>query len=103
MDIIQGNNQQIPQQGQQVSIDIGAQPSIVCDRCGSRRFLHGLFFLKRLSQFVSPTGKAEVVPVGPLFYCESCGHVNDEFVPPALREDDDTPPPNTSNSPLTVL
>ena len=75
-------NNEPPQE--QIKVDLSSQADISCDECGSLRFQHGAFYLKRLSPIISPTGKEETVPIGPLFSCEECGHINDEFVPPAL-------------------
>lgn len=74
------------QESQGPRIDISRQPDVSCDNCGSLRFRPDTMFLKRLSSLVSPTGKEELVPLGPVFSCASCGHINDEALPPALRD-----------------
>ena len=40
---------------------------------------------KRLSALVSPSGKEQLVPV-PVFRCDDCGHINDEFLPKLEKE-----------------
>jgi len=50
--------------------------TITCD-CGGILFRSGLIF-KKISQFVSPTGKEELYPME-LLICEKCGKVPTEF------------------------
>jgi hypothetical protein len=50
--------------------------TITCD-CGGILFRPGLVF-KKISQFISPTGKEEVFPLETLI-CEKCGKVPNEF------------------------
>ena len=40
---------------------------------------------KRLSALVSPSGKEQLVPI-PVFRCDDCGHINDEFLPKSEKE-----------------
>lgn len=60
------------------SINVGAavmnSDNIKCE-CGCVAFLQGVE-LKKLSPIVSPTGKAEIVPI-PTFVCSSCGKILD--------------------------
>lgn len=48
-------------------------PNIVCQDCGGKVFQEG-FALKKVSQFVSPTGKEMLYPI-PVYYCVKCGSV----------------------------
>jgi hypothetical protein len=50
--------------------------NVICD-CGGILFRPGLAF-KKISQFVSPTGKEELYPIE-LLICEKCGKVPNEF------------------------
>jgi hypothetical protein len=38
------------------------------------------FLLRKVSALISPTGKETVVPIQ-VFACDSCNHVNKEFLP----------------------
>lgn len=73
----------------QARINIADMDDVKCDACGDRRF-EPVYLMKRLSALVSPSGQAELVPLGPpiipqVFACYACGHVNEEFVPLPLR------------------
>tara|TARA_R110001592_G_C12900811_1_gene726604 strand:+ start:250 stop:495 length:246 start_codon:yes stop_codon:yes gene_type:complete len=63
----------------QVKIDVSDLTDLVCDHCGAKVFREAKMF-KRLSALVSPTGKDQIVPI-PVFRCDECGHINDEFLP----------------------
>jgi hypothetical protein len=51
-------------------------PSLECD-CGGKLFHSGLVF-KKISQFVSPSGKEELYPLEVLI-CNKCGKVPNEL------------------------
>jgi hypothetical protein len=68
---------------QQVNIDLSAATDVVCANCGNPTF-NEVFLMKHFSDVSSPTGKAVHVPF-PTFACNSCGWVNDEFVPLPMR------------------
>lgn len=63
-----------PQGGgqQTVNIDISQAEDVTCVACGSPYFLEGTR-IKRLSVFLSPTGKEEMINLQTLL-CMSCGH-----------------------------
>jgi hypothetical protein len=50
--------------------------NLTCD-CGGILFKEGVV-IKKISQFISPTGKEEVFPLEVLI-CEKCGKVPNEF------------------------
>jgi len=50
--------------------------TLECD-CGGKIFRSGLIF-KKVSQFVSPSGKEELYPIE-VIICEKCGKVPSEF------------------------
>jgi len=50
--------------------------TLTCD-CGGLLFKEGMVF-KRLSQFISPSGKDEIFPIT-VVICEKCGKVPNEF------------------------
>ncbi len=66
---------------QPVNIPVGLDQTdqIVCDECGSAAF-HPAFLLRKVSALISPTGKETVIPIQ-VFACDSCGHINEEFLP----------------------
>jgi hypothetical protein len=73
----------------QVRINLADLTDIICDKCGDTRF-EPIYLMKRLSALLSPTGKEEIVPLGPpvappIFACYNCGHINEEFIPAPLR------------------
>jgi hypothetical protein len=41
-------------------------------------------FLRKISALVSPEGRDGYIPI-PMFHCTTCGAINDEFVPPELK------------------
>ena len=43
----------------------------VCDKCGNY-FFREVYALKEVSQFISPTGKNELMPI-PIWVCDKCG------------------------------
>ena len=53
---------------------------ITCNECDGKYFRQVNGF-KRLSALQSPSGKEQLVPM-PVFRCDDCGHVNDQFLPP---------------------
>jgi hypothetical protein len=65
----------------QVNIPVGLDQTqeIKCDECESSAF-HPAFLLRKVSALISPTGKETVIPIQ-VFACDSCGHINEEFMP----------------------
>ncbi len=66
---------------EQVNIGVGLEQTteLSCDECASTVF-HPAFLLRKVSALISPTGKETIVPIQ-VFACDSCGHVNEEFLP----------------------
>ena len=62
----------------QQSIDMSKATSIKCEKCEGSTFKQTLL-ISKLSALVSPNGQETIVPSA-VFACESCGHVNEEFV-----------------------
>lgn len=74
-----------------VRVDLSSAPYIKCDACGDMRF-ETVYLIKKLSALMSPTGKEEIIPLGPpimppIFACMACGHINEGFLPLPLRAD----------------
>jgi len=59
--------------------------TVSCDECNSKAFVE-VYFLKRVSALISPTGQEVKIPVAS-FRCAECGSMNKDFLPPALREE----------------
>ena len=64
-----------------VNINVGMDQTnpIKCDECESEVF-RPAFLLRKVSPLVSPSGKEAVIPIQ-VFACNSCGHINEEFMP----------------------
>jgi len=64
-----------------INIPVGLEQTqaITCDECNSDAF-HPAFLLRKVSALISPTGKETVIPIQ-VFACDSCGHINEEFLP----------------------
>ena len=58
---------------------------VCCEQCGSKYFRQVSAF-KRLSGLLSPTGKEQIVPI-PVYRCDECGFINEEFRPIDGQED----------------
>lgn len=85
MKVVKGNGAP-PQQGQpnqqmQVKVALKDTTDVVCESCDHKLFTQLMMF-KKLSAIMSPTGEESLIPVQ-VFACNSCGHVNDQFMPPA--------------------
>ncbi len=59
-------------------LDMSKATQINCEKCEGSTFKQTLL-LSKLSALLSPTGQESIIPVA-AFACESCGHVNEEFV-----------------------
>lgn len=81
---INGGNE-IPQEQQQISVNLNDATDLVCAECGNKFFKEVTFF-KKISALLSPTGQAGLVPI-PAFACTKCEHVNEEFLPKQMLND----------------
>lgn len=80
-----------PQEQMNLRIDPSTLDDVTCDRCKDRKF-EPIYLVKRVSALQSPNGQAGVIPIGPIFCCYSCGHINDEFAPFDKREQEPSTP-----------
>jgi len=64
----------------QVKINMNDASDLTCDECGHKYFTQLMMF-KKISAVMSPTGEESLVPIQ-VFACNSCGHVNEQFIPP---------------------
>jgi|TARA_R100001082_G_scaffold92199_1_gene58840 hypothetical protein len=71
--------------GLNINIGPGDMKDICCAQCGSKYFRQVQAF-KRLSALISPTGKEQIIPI-PVFRCDECGFINEEFRPVDGQED----------------
>ena len=71
--------------GAQLNIKMSDLTDIVCENCGSK-FFRQVSAFKKLSALISPSGKEQVVPV-PVFRCDECGFINEEFRPVEGKKD----------------
>ena len=69
---------------QQMNIDLNNTTPIICEKCGNETF-RPIFFLRKISRFLSPDGNERVVPIDSLA-CLECNHVNKDFKPIPLEE-----------------
>ena len=60
-------------------LDILQTTGIACEECGNETF-RPVFFLRKVSRFVSPDGQDHVIPMDSM-ECANCGHINNEFNP----------------------
>jgi|TARA_R110000851_G_scaffold142686_1_gene281374 DNA-directed RNA polymerase subunit RPC12/RpoP len=86
MRVVKGNQGQQPPQGQpdqnmQVKVALKDTEDVSCEKCGHKLFVQLMMF-KKLSAIMSPTGEESLIPVQ-VFACNDCGHVNEQFLPPA--------------------
>ena len=68
----------------EITIDAAKLKDIICEECKGKVFRQASMF-KRLSALISPTGKEQIVPI-PVFRCDDCGHINEEFLPKSQKE-----------------
>jgi hypothetical protein len=79
------NPQSFQGRAPQPKINIKDTTEVVCEKCQHNVFNMGLF-LRKVSPLLSGTGKPSYVPIDNVaFYCVSCGHVNQEFIPIELK------------------
>jgi len=67
-----------------VNISLDKTTELKCDRCDNPAFIEGVL-LRKASRFLTGTAQDAMIPI-PVFTCTKCGHVNEEFLPIALRE-----------------
>ena len=75
---IPGMNRQ-PGLNTNINIKPEDMKDICCENCGGKYFRQVQAF-KRLPALISPTGKEQIVPI-PVYRCDECGHINEEFLP----------------------
>jgi uncharacterized Zn finger protein len=74
-------------QQQQLNITLDKTTAVTCDKCGSDTFQE-VVLLRKASRFVTGTPQDALIPI-PAFACTKCGHVNEDLLPPQLRDQND--------------
>jgi len=67
-----------------MNVDMNLATDIKCDVCEELAF-RSCFLIKKISAVISPTGQETIVPVE-TFACNSCGHINQQFMPTMVTE-----------------
>ena len=68
------------------NIDLSSSTPFGCEECGHDTF-HTVYKLRQISALMSPSGEDMLVPIQ-AFACSKCNHINKEFLPKDLPEDD---------------
>ena len=68
-----------------MNVDMNLAEDIRCTSCNGISFI-SCFLIKKVSALISPTGKETIIPVE-TFACNSCGHVNKEFMPTIIAQE----------------
>ena len=71
------------QQQVQMNISLDKTTGITCDKCDNNIFIEGML-LRKASRCITGTAQDAMIPI-PVFTCSKCGHVNEEFLPMQLR------------------
>jgi uncharacterized Zn finger protein len=72
-----------PQAPPAINVDLSKASDLSCNNCGNYTFQQ-VVLLKKFSAITSPTGQEGIAPI-PVFACNACGFVNDEFLPRTMR------------------
>lgn len=83
-------NQQIPQQQQNINLDLSSAADVECSACKGK-FFQPVVFFKKISALLSPTGKEAIVPID-TFACSECGNIDAIFLPKGVAPNSSTPP-----------
>ena len=73
---------------QQVNLNISLDKTteVVCDKCNNSTFQE-VILLRKASRFITGTSQDAMIPIS-VFACSKCGHVNEEFLPMQLRNNE---------------
>jgi len=69
-----------------MNITLDKTTAVECEKCGRQTF-KDVVMLRKASRFVTGTPQDALIPIQ-VFACTSCNHVNDEFLPSQLRNQD---------------
>jgi uncharacterized Zn finger protein len=71
------------QQQVNMNISLDKTTEVTCDKCSNSAFQE-VVLLRKASRFITGTAQDAMIPI-PVFACSKCGHVNEEFLPMQLR------------------
>ena len=88
---------------QNINVDLSTAQDIVCTACGNYSF-EQVVLMTKISALVSPNGREGIVPI-PVFACNACGFINQEFLPTAMRGvgEEEEVPENTERPKLELV
>jgi len=76
------------QQQMNLNITLDKTTPVKCDACENETFQE-VVLLRKASRFVTGTPQDALIPI-PAFACTKCGHVNEDLLPPQLRNNEPT-------------
>jgi uncharacterized Zn finger protein len=76
------------QQQMNLNITLDKTTPVKCDACENETFQE-VVLLRKASRFVTGTPQDALIPI-PAFACTKCGHVNEDLLPPQLRNNEAT-------------
>jgi hypothetical protein len=76
------------QQQMNLNITLDKTTPVKCNACENETFQE-VVLLRKASRFVTGTAQDALIPI-PAFACTKCGHVNEDLLPPQLRNNEPT-------------
>jgi len=76
------------QQQMNLNITLDKTTPVTCDECGGETFQE-VVLLRKASRFVTGTPQDALIPI-PAFACIKCGNINQDLLPPQLRNNETT-------------
>lgn len=71
-------------QNNNVNISLDQTTELVCDKC-QNKFFHEALYIRKVSGILTGTGQPSYIPI-PVFACDNCGNVSEEFLPVEVRK-----------------
>lgn len=69
-----------------LNVSLDKTVPIVCEECEGQVFTEGVI-LRKVSRFLTGQPQDGLIPI-PVFACNECQHVNEEFLPKELQKKD---------------
>jgi uncharacterized Zn finger protein len=69
-----------------LNVSLDKTVAILCEECENQTFTESVI-LRKVSRFLTGQAQDGLVPI-PVFSCQKCGHVNNEFLPAELKKED---------------
>lgn len=66
-----------------LNISLDQTQEVLCDSCNKPNFING-FRIRKASGLLTGTGQTSYIPI-PVFICNDCGNVNQEFLPKEVQ------------------